>query len=269
MKGQISIIGCGWLGLPLAKNLIDNGYKIKGSTTSTEKLSQLKNTAIEGYTIQLNENGTTGKIDAFLDASETIIINIPPGLRRQPDKDHVKEIEHLMHAITRHKIKNVLYVSSTSVFKNEEHFPVIKNNTKPNAISNSALQLIAIEKMLKANDNFNTTILRFGGLIDSERHPGKVLSGRKNISDPDAPINLIHKEDCIEIISTILQQNYWNTAINASYPFHPKKSDYYISYSKTHGLDLPEFNLNEKSKGKIIDSSELLQQLKYRFKQAP
>ncbi|NRB59441.1 MAG: NAD(P)H-binding protein [Winogradskyella sp.] len=269
MKGQISIIGCGWLGLPLAQSLIEKNYKIKGSTTSESKLSELHKSSIEGFVITLNEEGIKGNIHGFLNESDTIIINIPPGLRRHPNKNHVKEIEHLMDAITRHKIKNILYVSSTSVFENEEHFPVIKNNTKPNATSNSALQLIVIEKMLKANGNFNTTILRFGGLLDDFRHPGKFLSGRKNISDPDAPINLIHKEDCIGIISTILQQNYWNIALNASYPIHPNKSDYYISYSKRHGLDLPEFNLSKKNKGKIIDSSELVQLLKYRFKQAP
>ena len=29
---QISILGCGWLGLPLAKALLKNGFSVKGST---------------------------------------------------------------------------------------------------------------------------------------------------------------------------------------------------------------------------------------------
>ncbi|MEZ7854793.1 MAG: SDR family NAD(P)-dependent oxidoreductase, partial [Cyclobacteriaceae bacterium] len=30
----ISILGCGWLGLPLARQLVQQGHQIKGSTTS-------------------------------------------------------------------------------------------------------------------------------------------------------------------------------------------------------------------------------------------
>ena len=37
-REKISILGCGWLGLPLAKSLLAKGYKIKGSTTSESKL---------------------------------------------------------------------------------------------------------------------------------------------------------------------------------------------------------------------------------------
>ena len=40
---KISILGCGWLGLPLAKALIENGFSVKGSTTSTDKLTALEN----------------------------------------------------------------------------------------------------------------------------------------------------------------------------------------------------------------------------------
>ena len=34
---KISIIGLGWLGLPLADHLIEQGYQVLGSTTSKEK----------------------------------------------------------------------------------------------------------------------------------------------------------------------------------------------------------------------------------------
>ena len=38
---KIAIIGCGWLGLPLAKKLIKENFIVKGSTTSKEKISVL------------------------------------------------------------------------------------------------------------------------------------------------------------------------------------------------------------------------------------
>lgn len=269
MNKQISVIGCGWLGLPLAKKLIAEGYNVKGSTTSEEKLKTLKNASIDSFLIKLRANVISGNYPGFLSESETIIINIPPGLRKNPSKNHVEELKHLVSAIEDHNIKNVLYISSTSVFENEEHFPKITENSLTNATSNSAKQLIAIEQMLMDNDNFNTTILRFGGLLDEERHPAKYLSGRKNSSNPNAPINLIHKEDCINIILAIIKHDSWNIALNAVYPIHPDKKTYYIDYCKRYNLDLPTFNSKDKSKGKIIDSYKLVQLLNYTFKQVP
>ena len=51
---QISILGCGWLGLPLAKALLENSFLVNGSTTSIEKLSVLENSGIQGFQIWFN-----------------------------------------------------------------------------------------------------------------------------------------------------------------------------------------------------------------------
>ncbi|SDS50675.1 NAD(P)H-binding protein [Winogradskyella sediminis] len=269
MNTQISIIGCGWLGFPLAQQLIKEGYTTNGSTTSTDKLSVLKSNGIQPFLVTLSETTISGDYSKFLTGSNIVIINIPPGLRKQPNKNHVAEIKHLMHAIEHHNIKQVLYISSTSVYKDNFHYPIISANTVPNATSKSGKQLIAIEQMLSTNPNFKTTILRFGGLVDKDRHPSKFLSGKTNIPNPEAPINLIHKTDCIAIISTILKNELWNVTLNAAYPIHPSKKTYYIDYCQHHNLPLPEFNSVTKSKGKLIDSSLLVQLLKYTFKEIP
>ena len=265
-KSKVGIIGCGWLGLPLADYLINLDYIIKGSTTSKSKLGVLASKHIEAHHIQLTETDIYGDITIFLSGIETLVINIPPGLHKNPNKNHVSEIRHLISKINNSSVAHVLYISSTSVFEDAEHFPIITNQTKPNGTTNSAKQLIAIETLLKSNSNFKTTILRFSGLIDENRHPGNYLSNRKKLKNGNAPVNLIHKKDSIEIISAIIKQNAWELTFNASIPNHPSKENYYISYCKTHNLPLPEYVEKTKSKGKIIDSSFLVQHLKYRFK---
>lgn len=263
MQTQISVIGCGWLGLPLAKHLLSKGYNINGSTTSSEKIKTLKKAEIKAYEVCLSETQIHGNYKAFLEGSDAVIINIPPGLRQNPKKNHLNEIKHLVKAINQYNIKNVLYISSTSVFKDEAHFPEITSKTIPNGDTDSAKQLIAIENFIKAQESFDTTILRFSGLIDSLRHPGQFLAGKNNVANPEAPINLIHKNDCITIISKIIEGMHWNTTLNASYPIHPTKKVYYTTYAKTHDLPLPNFNTSEKSLGKIIKSHDLVQLLNY------
>ena len=266
MKRQISIIGCGWLGFPLANALIHEGYDAKGSTTSEDNLTILNEAGIRGYLIRLDDGGLHGNYQEFLSGSDVVVINIPPGLRKNPSKNHVAEIVHLIEAIEAQNIPQVLYVSSTSVFKDEDHFPKINHDKVPNGTSNSAKQLIEIENRLRENQNFKTTIIRFGGLFDAQRHPAKYLSGKQNISNPEAPINLIHKDDCIAIILSIIKNNLWNCSFNAVYPEHPRKVEYYSSYCKAHDLALPEFNVSQKSMGKIVDGSNLEQLLNYSFK---
>lgn len=264
-KSQISIIGCGWLGLPLAKLLIKNGYKIKGSTTSESKLSELKLKGIIPFLVELNEKSISDSATKFLAESETLVINIPPGLIKNPDKNHVSENKKLVEAVEKSNIKRVIYVSSTSVFKDAYPFPTITDLDAPNATSNSGKQLIKIENLLKANPNFETTILRFSGLIGNERHPGKILSGRKDVSNADAPVNLIHINDCISVIFSLIKNEIINETFNASFPFHPSKKSYYTDYCKMYGLEIPYFS-NSPSKGKIIDGSRLAQLLKYEYK---
>ncbi|MBU2926907.1 NAD(P)H-binding protein [Winogradskyella psychrotolerans] len=262
-------MGCGWLGLPLAQKLVNEDYIVNGSTTSTDKLEALQKQRINPFLVTLTETSISGSYSQFLTGSDTVIINIPPGLRKKPTKNHVEEIRHFMYEIEKHKIKNVLYISSTSVFENTVNFPVITAKTHPNASSESGKQLIAIEEMLQANSNFKTTILRFGGLFDKTRHPSTFLSGKTNISNPEAPINLIHKTDCIAIISAILNNDFWNVTLNAAHPAHPNKKAYYESYCERHNLPLPKFNSSEDSKGKIIESKIMVQLLNYKFKEVP
>jgi len=266
LKKQISIIGCGWLGFPLAKTLISNGYKLKGSTTKEEKLDLLNNAGINAFLVGIDEQAISGNYMEFLSGSNLVIINIPPGLRKNPNKNHVAELEHLIEAIEAQHIPNVIFISSTSVFKDQHNFPTITETTIPDAISPNSKQLIEIEQILQDHKTLNTTIIRFGGLFDEQRHPAKHLSGRQNIQNPVAPVNLIHKNDCIAIISSVVKHNLYNITLNAVYPKHPTKEAYYSAYCKQHNFALPEFNSIEKSKGKLIDSSKLEQLLNYTFK---
>tara|TARA_R110002051_G_scaffold56285_3_gene104620 strand:+ start:3247 stop:4056 length:810 start_codon:yes stop_codon:yes gene_type:complete len=269
LKAQISIIGCGWLGLPLAKHLLKEGFVVKGSTTSNTKLKTLKSNGILPYVIALHEDKISGNYAEFLKGSDTLIINVPPGLRKNPNKNHTKEILQLLNAVALSTVKNMLFISSISVYKDDENFSNITDTILPNANSNSGRQLIEIEKLLRNHKKINTTILRFGGLFDEERHPGTFLSKKTTNTNPEAPINLIHKHDCIGIIAAVLKKEIWNATFNAVYPLHPNKKDYYTGYCLKREMTVPKFNETEKSKGKLIDSSKLVQRLNYTFTQAP
>jgi nucleoside-diphosphate-sugar epimerase len=261
---QISILGCGWLGLPLAKALLKNGFTVNGSTTSNDKLSMLKNSGIKPYLIALSENETVGNLNDFLDNSKILIIDIPPKLRGSATENFVSKIRNLIPFIEKSSVENVLFISSTSVY-GEDNL-VVTEETELNPDTESGRQLVQAEQLLQNNPNFKTTILRFGGLIGEDRHPIKFLAGRKNIENPNSPINLIHQEDCIGIIQKIIELNSWNQVFNAVTPFHPSRKEYYTQKAIEFNLALPEFNTENSSFGKTILSSKIETVLGYSFR---
>ncbi|TRX23639.1 NAD(P)H-binding protein [Flavobacterium franklandianum] len=278
---QISILGCGWLGLPLAKALLENDFSVKGSTTSVEKISVLENLGIQPYLIALSENETVGNLNDFLENSTILIIDIPPKLRGSATdpstalrKTFVEKIKNLIPSIENSSIENVLFISSTSVYGDTSTALSVTEETELNPDTESGKQLVQSEQLLQSNSNFKTTILRFGGLIGEDRHPIKFLAGRKNIENPNAPINLIHQEDCIGIVIKILRtpevsgqndKSEWNDTFNAVAPFHPSRKEYYTQKAIDLNLDLPEFNAENSISGKTILSTKIENVLEYTF----
>ncbi|MGO4817253.1 NAD-dependent epimerase/dehydratase family protein [Flavobacterium sp. W22_SRS_FP1] len=260
---QISILGCGWLGLPLAKALVQNGFSIHGSTTSTEKLTTLKKLKIQPFLIALESNKVVGAIEDFLQESKILIIDIPPKLRGNHKEDFIGKIQLLVPYIEKSNIKNVLFISSTSVYgdRNDK----VTEETDLNPDSESGKQLAIVEKLLQTNTSFKTTVLRFGGLIGEDRHPVCFLAGRKNLENPEAPINLIHQDDCISIILKILETKTWGDTFNAATPFHPSRSVYYTQKAIELNLAPPTFNYDNPSVGKTILSDKLKRVLSYTF----
>lgn len=267
---QISILGCGWLGLPLAKALLKEGFSVKGSTTSAEKLTALENTGIQPFLLALDSESIPDAFTAFLAGSETLIIAIPPKLRGK-NKDYsdahnnsfVKKIENLLPFIQKSTVENVLFISSTAVYG--EANAIIDENTIPIPVTESGKQLLEIEQLLLANTHFKTTILRFGGLIGPDRHPARFLAGKENVANPEAPINLIHQEDCIGIILKIIETDTWNATFNAVTPVHPSREEYYTRKALGQNMVPPTFNHENPSIGKTILSDDLIQKLNYTF----
>lgn len=260
---KISILGCGWLGFPLAKALLKKNFLVKGSTTSTEKLLTLENVGISPFLIELVEDVIHGNVSEFLSESQILIIDIPPKLRGNSTENFVEKIKNLIPFIEKSGIKKVIFVSSTSVYSDENI--LVTEETIANPDTESGKQLEGSEQLLQNNSHFETTVLRFGGLIGEDRNPIRFLAGRSNIENPNAPINLIHQEDCTGIILKIIESNCWGETFNAVAPFHQSREDYYTQKAKEYNLEPPIFVTSKPSVGKTILSDKLEKVLNYRF----
>jgi nucleoside-diphosphate-sugar epimerase len=263
LNKTIAILGCGWLGLPLAASLIEDGFIVKGSTTRQSKFPLLEKTGVVPLLIRLTETGVKGNLPRLLRDADTLVVAIPPRLRKDPEANFVAKIKYLINAVNQSTVKHLIFISSTSVYGNLEG--TVTEATNPVPQTESGKQLLECENLLKASNTFKTTIIRFAGLIGEDRHPATFLSGKCGIKHPHAFVNLIHQEDCIGIIKAILNKKPLNKIYNAAYPAHPSKKEYYTAEALKKGLTPPEFEPSGFT-GKLIASDLLISELSYQFK---
>ena len=244
---DVSILGCGWLGEPLAHQLSSQGYFIKGATTSESKLARLSAAGISPFLINLES--LSSNVSAFLNA-ELLIVNLP--------SKYVEGYKKLIAQIEKSSVKKVVFVSSTSVYENA--IGVIMEDAPL-----KSSPLVEIEKLFKGNTQFKTSIIRFGGLFGYDRKPGNFVGQGKRIENPEGYVNMIHRDDCISIISQIIEKELWQQTLNACADSHPKRREFYTRALLSLGLPLPEFNENTTSGYKLISSKKLKTMLDYEF----
>lgn len=265
MKKSIAIIGLGWLGQPVAIRLIELGYSVKGSVTSVEKAKHLREHGFETYPVEISESGIKGEIGTLLTDVDRIIIMIPPGLRKNTGADFVLKMVHLQREIRKYKVSKIILVSSTSVYDDSQGVVTEKDGPKPQTIAGK--QLLQVEELFQNSEELKTAVVRFGGLIGGSREPARWLAGRTELMDGNAPVNLIHRRDCVNILVEIIKRDAFGKVFNAVNPQHPKKSDYYIEKTKELGLEAPSFvNGDADEIFKQVESENLKSVLDYEFK---
>ncbi len=257
-------MGCGWLGLPLAERLEQSGYTIKGSTTTQEKLVLLVQKNILPYQLNLADPETDEELlQDFLNA-DVLVLNIPPHLRSDGGEGYLKQMHLLLKALLSSPIKRILFVSSTSVYQDlnrvvTEEDIVFTEQENPNHM------LLQAERLFQGREDWLTTILRFGGLVGGDRQPGRFLAGKKHVPNGDAPVNLIHLDDCVAILQRIIEQNKWGKVYHASADGHPLRKEFYTAAARHLGLTPPEFDEMEETHFKLINSQKIKDELAYVF----
>lgn len=263
MSNRIAIAGMGWLGRPLAQHFKTLGYSVKGSVTTLKKATQLQKSGFDAYSMTISEDGVHGSVQGFLSNIDHLIIMIPPGLRRNTGSDYVLKMTHFLREIEKAKVPNCIFISSTSVYGDAQGTVTEKNLPKPE--NEAGRQLHQVEQLFFTAPS-RSTIVRFGGLFGQSRQPARYLAGRENLHGGSAPVNLIHRDDCIGILTAIVQQDAYGHIFNAVHPNHPHKSEYYHKKAKELNLNPPTFSKPEKDDiFKKVDSINLNSILGYTF----
>ncbi len=256
---KVAIVGCGRLGLPLALTLQKNGLHIVATSRSEQKVESLSEIGLTALQYSLGDDLNKPDLAPLFDC-DVLVLNIPVGRKSAAPEAFVKNIQALIQRARQSSIKHLLFISTTSVYGDSEQ--VVTETSPANPLTASAKVNYQIEQEVQACFSEQASVLRLAGLIGEGRHPAKFLSGKRDLSNPDQVVNLIHQDDVIQCICRILQQQIWGHVLLLCAPQHPSRKHYYTWAAENMGLVAPHFKQQQQgATGKRVDASFTLAKL--------
>ena len=232
---KIGIIGCGWLGLPLAKHLVASGHLVTGSTTSQNKLPILAAKGIKPVLLKLDPMPVGEHFQKLL-LADALIINIPPGRKKNPPHFYEEQIKYLKYMLANSPVEQVLFISSTSFYPNTNG--TVSTHTAPDFARGSSLAVVQAEKQIQQIGQ-RLTILRCGGLMGDDRIPGKWFAG-KHTTGRDTPVNYVHQQDVIRVVTAILNKSIsYDPIMNLVSPEHPTRRQVHEAMARKYNFAPP------------------------------
>ena len=221
-KPRVALIGCGDIGIALARRLVLQDYRCLGLRRSPQA-------------------GTEGM--QWLAADYTEVSDLQPMIEWKPDylvitlkpaayteagyqQGYVAGAQAIAKAISGCKLKRVFYVSSTRVYGESDGGWV--DETSPLATDGyAALALIAAEQTIAAAAD--TTLIRCAGIYDGATfYRLRIERGLWSSSQPIIYTNRIHRADCVGFLGHLIHleqqgkalQPVYNAADNRPAPRH-------------------------------------------------
>lgn len=255
---SISLLGCGWLGLPLAESLVEDGFDVWGSSTTPDKISLIEAADIKAVLLNLSSEISLPANHPFFQ-TDILIISIPPKRKTGSIVNYLLQLKALAKRINEVSYEAIILFSTIGVYSHD-----IKGQIREED-ADTLNELWQAEEIIRSATPERTTVIRFGGLVGPGRHPGKFLAGKKSLPNGNEPVNLIHQADAIGVVRTVIQKQSWGEIFNAVALGHPSRKDFYPRASASLGLELPEFLPEHKTIDRIINAEKVRRKLHYRF----
>lgn len=247
---KITIIGLGWLGLPLAESLQNAGWLVAGTKRAASDLP------VECYPLDLNDLQITQEIENLFSA-EAMVIALPPS--STSPEHYFSGIKHLVSKAMEKGLKHLIFISSTSVLP-------MQSGEFDECAEVEPQQLLAKVESWLINQPLECDILRLAGLVGKKRHPVFYLAGKQNLSGAEQPVNLVHLEDCVSAISLLLSKPNGQRIFHLCAEQHPTRKAYYGEMAKRLGLSDLQFSDENQPLVRVVKAEKICTELGFVYR---
>ena len=257
---KIVVIGCGWLGLPLAASLARDGHEVHGTRTRADALDEITLQGVIAHRLAATPD-LAGEVDVLAGADRVVTALPPSGLGdRYPEA-----IERIASASR--DAAQIVHVSSTGVHPDRPGHPTTREDDLADEPSERAARLLAAERAVASVDGPSATVLRLAGLWGYGRNPVRHLAGR-TLPGGDAPVNLVHRDDAIAAVHAVMLPEPVPGTFAVVADEHPTRAALYGAEAERLGLPAPRF-LTGPSTGKRVVGDRLANTVGFRPRWQP
>ncbi len=199
---NILIIGCGYVGSTLARQLIADGHHVTGVVRSQESAETLASLSLPCRVADVSTpNGAKAATEGDFD---TIVLSISS---RGGDyqRTYVDSMRHILVAARASPPSHILYTSSTSVYGQDSGEWVTESSPAEPRHEKGSL-LVQTENLLRES-SIPSTILRLTGIYGPGRHMilDKLREGVESLPGKGGVwVNQIHRDDAAGAIHFLL-----------------------------------------------------------------
>ena len=198
---HIVIVGCGDIGVRVAKIWKDQGKSVFGVGRSEESLNSLRQQHIHAVSANLDDSETLGEFNGRLSQQALLYYFAPPPAKGIEDS----RMANFLHSLNKHNLpKKIIYISTSGVYGDQQG-ELINEQTPPNSQVDRAKRRFHAEQQLleygTENISVSITILRVGGIYGPGRLPLQRLKDQiPMLHENLAPqTNRIHADDLAQI----------------------------------------------------------------------
>jgi|688.fasta_scaffold14838_9 nucleoside-diphosphate-sugar epimerase len=244
---QVFVLGAGFIGKPLAINLEQLNYNVSVSIRNSENNASFTEQGIAVHNFQVGD----AQVPIFSEI-QTLVIAYPIGSRRMQIGDHLKQAQWIAEHFPKNQVKQVILTSSTSVYP--DGMGEVDENCAARPTDHGLIQL-EYEEALCGFYGAKLVVLRLAGLIGKNRHPGRFLAGKKDVSFGSSPINMVHQGDVVRFIVELITRQITVPIINLCHDDHLPKHIYYRAASKALNLEPPTFSAQTLERPKLVNNT--------------
>jgi len=241
------VVGCGYLGLRVARLWRDAGKHVLALTRSPDRATAL---AAEGIEPVLGDVTTPEGLPA-LPPVDTIFWGV--GFDRAAGATyhdvHVTGLGRVLDVVP--GMPRVVFSSSTGVWGTDDG-AVVDETTPAHPAREAGRVLLEAEALLRARTGDRGTALRFAGLYGPGRLPrlDDLRAGRAIAADPDSWLNLIHADDAARIVLAVAAAAHAKPLYVVSDGVPVKRRGWYAHLAARTGSPPPTFDLTaERTRG--------------------
>ncbi len=194
---RAAIVGCGYVGLSLARELTLGGAEVIGTTTRHARLPEIDAVGARGMVATVADPAS---LRAALHGADTVFVTLAAGRGGDYREVYVRGLAAVVAALDGAAVRQVIYTSATSVYGQDDG-SWVDGRTPTEPSTDRGRLLLEAEGILLDGvpPGVGALVLRLAGLWGPGRDPAKWPERWGPVIPGDGAgfLNLIHRDDAV------------------------------------------------------------------------